>query len=184
MKLLIVRHAIAMDREDYQSAPAAGDLRKDGGRGVERKDDSLRPLTPEGIRKMRKQARGLAALGMKPSVLVTSPFTRTLQTAEILNEVWPALDIRECSALKPGSSPASLIKWLRENIDDEIDTVCLVGHEPHLTQFIGWLLTGHQQTLLVLKKGGACLLDFDALPARSAGQLLWHATPALLRAIR
>jgi phosphohistidine phosphatase len=178
MKLLVVRHAIAMEREEYQAEPSA-DATRPG-----HKDDALRPLTIEGIRKMRRNAKGLVNLVPRPNALITSPLTRAYQTAEILRDVWEGLDIRQTEALRPKSKPGDLVKWIRAHTDEDAHLLTIVGHEPHLTELIGWLLTGQQHSFLELKKGGACLLSFDNAISRSAGTLEWLATPAQLRALR
>ena len=66
MELYIVRHGIAIDREDPK-CPA----------------DPERYLTEEGVEKTKGVAKGLAALGVAPGLFLTSPYTRALQTAEI-----------------------------------------------------------------------------------------------------
>ncbi|MES2857246.1 MAG: phosphoglycerate mutase family protein, partial [Bdellovibrionota bacterium] len=71
MKLLVVRHAIAMKREDFKG-----------------KSDDSRPLTEAGISKMKRNAEGLASLVSAPALLVTSPLVRAVQTFDILRETW------------------------------------------------------------------------------------------------
>ena len=69
MILYIVRHGIAVDREDPKAPPEAE-----------------RPLTAKGIQKTRSAALGLRSAGAKPDVLITSPYVRAAQTAEIFAE--------------------------------------------------------------------------------------------------
>jgi phosphohistidine phosphatase len=57
----------------------------------------------------------------------------------------------------------------------------LVGHEPDLSQWAGWALTGRSQSLLALKKAGACLLEFEGRPEARKGRLLWLLTAGQLR---
>ena len=66
MELYIVRHGIAIDREDPKSPP-----------------DPDRYLTEEGIEKTKQVAKGVAALGIEPDLLISSPYVRAMQTAEI-----------------------------------------------------------------------------------------------------
>ena len=70
-ELYLIRHGIAAER------------------GKEWPDDSKRPLTPEGISRLRKAARGLNALGVGFDQIVTSPLVRTRQTADIFAEELP-----------------------------------------------------------------------------------------------
>ncbi len=73
MQLLVVRHGIAMEREAWAR---------------EHSDDSDRPLTAEGKKKMKECAKGLRALVPRLDVLATSPLTRALQTAAIMAKAY------------------------------------------------------------------------------------------------
>src|SRR5271168_1279325 len=74
MELLIIRHAIAFERNRRRW-----------------RDDGTRPLTPAGMRRSQKAAAGLKELGRAPDRLLTSPLVRARQTAQILTELagWP-----------------------------------------------------------------------------------------------
>ena len=161
MKLLIVRHAIAMEKNEFVG------------------NDDLRPLTLEGIRKMKKNARGLETLVERPSLLVSSPLTRAVQTAELLQTVWEGLEILICESLRPNSKPQALATWINERLDAGRELVTLTGHEPHLSEVIQWMTGGR----IELKKGGACLIEFDDRIAKSAGVLKWLVTPQILRSL-
>ena len=69
MILYLVRHGIAVDPNDPKSP-----------------SEPERPLTAKGVQKTRAAALGLQALGVKPDVLITSPYVRAAQTAEIFAE--------------------------------------------------------------------------------------------------
>ncbi|HEX7242015.1 MAG TPA: histidine phosphatase family protein, partial [Longimicrobiaceae bacterium] len=98
MQLLVVRHAIAEDREEFARTGA---------------DDSLRPLTPEGRRRMRRAARGLRRLVPRLGLLASSPLTRAAQTAQILAEAYGGTETATFPELEPGSHPAALVDRLR-----------------------------------------------------------------------
>ena len=70
MLLYLVRHGIAMDREDPNCPP-----------------DTERPLTPRGMKRTHAAALGLLAMKVKPDAVLTSPWLRSVQTAEIFCEV-------------------------------------------------------------------------------------------------
>jgi phosphohistidine phosphatase len=167
MKLLVVRHAIAMDREDYQKSPPIAP-EKDSV-----KNDEHRPLTLEGLRKMRKGAKNLRELIRKPDLMISSPLTRAVQTAEILMESWSGLPCVESDALKPGAHPDALIEWFLQHpeFSKKKSLVAVVGHEPQLSHLASWLIAGANRSLLTLKKGGACLIEFDGAPRKGRGQL-------------
>src|SRR6202050_2337130 len=114
MILYLVRHGIAVDRTDPKSPP-----------------DPERPLTARGVQKTRSAALGLRALGAKPDVLITSPYVRAVQTAEIFSEALGfAVDkIRVNDHLKPAANPAEII---REITHLRAKEVRFFGHAPHL----------------------------------------------------
>ncbi len=165
MRLLLVRHAIAEEREDFARTG---------------KDDHLRPLTDEGRKKMKQAARGLRSLVPEIDLLATSPLTRAAQTGAILDSVYGGLDVEETDELSPETTPEQFLRWLRQQKGDLIGAV---GHEPSLSQILGWLLTGTDRRLFAFRKGGACLLEFPDEPAGGTATLLWALTPAQLRTL-
>ena len=163
MKLLIIRHAIAEDREDFARTG---------------KDDSLRPITDEGKKKMKQSARGLRTLVPEIDLLATSPLTRAAQTAAILDSVYGGLREVEITELAPESSPVECLSWLRKQAGE---SVAVVGHEPSISLIVSWLLTGTEKRLFSFRKGGACLLEFPGEVGAGTASLLWALTPAQLR---
>jgi phosphohistidine phosphatase len=163
VQLLVIRHAIAVDRTTFA---ATG------------KDDDLRPLTDDGSRKMGRAARGLQRVAGRPDVLATSPLTRAQQTAKIVADVYAMTVSETVEALRPDSSPSMFADWAKER---NADAIAIVGHEPHLSELVSWLMCGAAQSHVALKKGGACLLAFDGPVRRSGGTLKWLLTPAQLR---
>jgi len=161
MRLYLMRHGIAIDREDPDSP-----------------DEAERYLTPKGIQRTRAAARGLVSLRVKPSALLTSPYVRAVQTGEIVCEV---LDLdpkqmRATDALKPEAKPAKLIEDLVSVGGG--DVICF-GHAPHLDEFIAHAVKA-QSTFTALKKSGVARFDVDALsPFRAT--LIWLMTSRALR---
>ena len=184
MKLLVVRHAIAMDREDFQRTARASARTKGADEDIEANDE-FRPLTDDGVRKMKKNAKGLARLVERVDLLVTSPLIRAVQTAEILDEHgWKGVSRAVTPSLKPGMEPAEFLAWLKSREEAKSKaTIAIVGHEPHLSSLVSWLLTSSSRSIFELKKGGACLLEFKAGIEKGRANLLWLSTPAQLRKI-
>src|SRR3979411_1206629 len=108
MDLYIVRHGIAVDREDPK-CPA----------------DPDRYLTEDGIEKTKAVAKGLAALGISPDLFLSSPYLRAMQTAEIFADVlsYPKRKIRQNELLLPGGDPTLFFRELAK--DKHSSTVCL-----------------------------------------------------------
>ena len=164
MDLLVIRHAIAVERDEWSG------------------NDDLRPLTDEGVSKMRKGAQGLAAQVKNVDVLATSPLVRARKTAEIVARAWEHEgELEEVDALRPDQRPEAFVEWVERHA--KRDVVAIVGHEPHLSTLVSWLLTGKSESRLDLKKGGACLVRFEEAPKAARGQLLWLLTANQLRAL-
>ena len=53
-------------------------------RGAAWPDDAKRPLTADGAKRWRREAAGLAALDARPDLILTSPYARARQTADLL----------------------------------------------------------------------------------------------------
>lgn len=164
MKLVIVRHGIAMEREDW---------------AAQSEDDDLRPLTGEGEKRMRRAARGIGAVLKGIDVVATSPLTRARQTARIVADAFGVDALTEVPALAPGVGAEAVVDWLQGQ--DPAATLVLVGHEPDLSDLVAWLTTASHQSFMPLKKGAACLLETEGRPDAGAFQLRWALTPAQLR---
>ena len=163
LELYLIRHGIAAER------------------GKEWPDDSKRPLTPDGISRLRKTARGLNAIGVGFDQIVTSPLVRTRQTADIFaEELKSKPPVVTADALAPAGTPASVIQEIARHVRKP--RVALVGHEPNLGELAAQLIGS--RTPLEFKKGGICRIDFDVLPPKGAGALRWFLTPKILRALR
>lgn len=164
MQLLIVRHAIAEERETW--AP---------------RDDSLRPLTADGKKKMKESAKGLRALVPKIDLLATSPLTRAMQTAQILSKVYDKPEPTVADVLSPGQRPAAVVAWLRTQSGGANKTVAVVGHEPGLGSLGTWLCAGIERSFLDLGKGGACLVELAERIEAGEAMLAWVLRPSQLR---
>jgi phosphohistidine phosphatase len=163
MKLLLIRHAIAEEPEDFARTG---------------KDDRQRPLTDEGRKKMKQNAKGLRELIPEIDLLATSPLTRAAQTAAILDSIYGGLSEVEIEELAPEATPTEFLRWLRKQ---KGETIAAVGHEPSLSLILAWLLTGTERRLFSFRKGGACLLELADEPAAGTATLLWALTPGQLR---
>ena len=161
MHLYLIRHGIAVDREDPNCPP-----------------DTERPLTPKGMKRSHAAALGLRALDIKPDAVLTSPWLRAAQTAEIFCEtiVYPNKKIIFTDALKGTSAPPDLLREL-QSLKGKV--VFCFGHEPHLHQVIGYVLHTHAK-ITELKKAGIAVLDLERF-APPQGRLLALYPPSTLR---
>ncbi len=172
MNVLIIRHAIAMEREDFFKTNA---------------DDEQRPLILEGIKKMRKNVIGLRRVVPYIKVLYSSPLVRAVQTAKIVSDHYEEMPVEKCDFLKPESDPADLVEFIKSaakgftRAEQETSAFAVVGHEPHLSELIGYLATGKSTPLFELRKGGACLINFESGIVAGKGKLEWLLKPSIMR---
>src|ERR1035441_8803003 len=132
MDLLIIRHAIALERDRHRW-----------------RDDGARPLSPAGIRRARKAAAGLKQFSKSPDRLLTSPLVRARQTAQILTEVagWPQAE--EVPQLSPGEPALAVLTLLGK---DRSKLVAVVGHQPGLGHLLTACLLGDRGALPIAMK--------------------------------
>jgi phosphohistidine phosphatase len=162
-ELYLIRHGLAEER------------------GENWPDDAKRPLTAEGVTRLRRSARGLARLGVSLDLMLTSPLVRARQTAETLAADFdprPAIVVMD--ALAPEGSIQAVIADLHKHA--KRTRIALVGHEPGIGELAARLAGARQA--LQFKKGAVCRIDVDALPPATAGSLRWFVPPKILRALK
>lgn len=159
MKLLLVRHGIALDRDTP---------------GV---SDNLRPLTEEGARKFQKTARGLAAL-VTADLILTSPLLRAKQTAEILARHWPGVATQESDPLGEGARE-KFEESLTRAAEDAV--IAAVGHEPFMSEWTAHWLGAAAGAAFEYKKGGAALIEFRGRPVEEGGRLVFFLAPKAVK---
>jgi phosphohistidine phosphatase len=164
MYVLVIRHAAAMDKEEFARSG---------------RSDDERPLTPAGKKEMARVARALRALVPKLDALAPSPLVRARETAAIVASAYRMKVSAATRSLDPDAKPTAFVRWLATH--RKADTVAVIGHEPHLGALVTWLLAGLDEQRVELKKGGACLLRFDGKPRRAGARMEWLLTPAHLR---
>jgi phosphohistidine phosphatase len=159
MELIVFRHGIAEDR-------ATG------------KSDADRPLTAEGLDKTGRAAAGLLKIAPRPQVILTSPKTRAVQTAELAGQAF-GIRLETAEVLATGDVAAMLDALAGR---DE-RRIMIVGHEPDFSEIIERLIFGRMTGTIELKKAGAALIDIAGRidTARVCGMLRWLATPKMLR---
>lgn len=167
MDLYILRHAIAKAQTGSNPGP-----------------DSQRPLTVEGVEKMRQGARGMRAMELEFDLILSSPFVRAKHTAEIVANLFELSGKLELSAtLAADGNPKDLIEELKRKYAKR-KSVLLVGHEPYLSRLISLLVSGSTSLPIELKKGGLCKLSVDTLVYGRCATLEWLLTPRQLRKLK
>jgi phosphohistidine phosphatase len=166
MRLYLLRHATAVPR---------------GTPGFTR--DADRPLTEAGRREARAVAKGLKRLRKSPDLILTSPYRRAQETAEQAARVFGrSVPVETADALRAEASPedaAGALAAFRR-----AEAVLAVGHEPHLSTWLGWLVAGRGGLRCTFKKAGVACVELERVPpAAGSGTLRWLATPRHLMLI-
>lgn len=164
MLLYLMRHGIAVDRGDPKCPPEA-----------------KRPLTEKGARRTAAAAQGLVRMIDPPELIVSSPYVRARQTAELVADAFSIKhkDIAQTPALLPEANPRELFEFLEAHNGK---TVLCAGHAPNLDLVLGSALGSKRMSVTAMKKAAVACLKFSALRAGLA-DLLWLAEPRLLRAL-
>jgi phosphohistidine phosphatase len=158
MDLYVIRHAEAVKWDE------------DDGHG-----DAERPLTEAGEGQARALATALQRRGVRLSHVLCSPLLRAQQTAEGMLRQWtgPAPELQTCDGLAPGGRRKRLAKALDKL---KADAVAVVGHDPDLSEFVGWLL-GSRKLAVELAKAGVALVHCPEGVGKGQGSLAWLVTP-------
>jgi len=162
-ELYLIRHGLAEERGDAWP------------------DDTRRPLTEEGISRLKKGARGLVRLGLEFDVVLTSPLVRARQTAEVFAAAFNArTPLVVIDSLTPEGSVQGVMNDLEQHARRA--RIALVGHEPGIGELAARLLGTRRP--LEFKKGAVCRIDIESIPPAGPGTLRWFLTPKILRELR
>ncbi|WP_281950627.1 SixA phosphatase family protein [Nitrosophilus kaiyonis] len=119
MKLLFIRHAKALKRDEWSD------------------DDLLRPLSEKGIKVSKEFFSKLPKI-FDIDIIISSKAKRAYETAEILSQYYPNSIFTTSKLLNPGASYIDINILLQEYIDYE--NIALVGHEPDISQIVSNIL--------------------------------------------
>jgi phosphohistidine phosphatase len=146
MLLLLNRHANAGQRDPAQWP-----------------DDRDRPLTDKGRKVQGEVSRWLRKRDLTPALVLTSPWTRAAQTAQILVEVARvAQPPVPCEALAEDPDLARLQDCVGEQPPDA--TIAMVGHSPWMEELAAILLGESASSLQIdFPKSGLMGIELDRL---------------------
>lgn len=164
MDCVLFRHGIAMARDEWEGP------------------DADRPLTGRGAKRVAQVTVGLQWLAVRPTLILSSPLVRAIETANIVHTSLRALSSMQIvDALLPDAPSDQLLSVL-ENLPPKSCVIC-IGHEPHLGMIASVMLTGMPSRAFPFKKAGACLIELSTPWKPGQGILRWWLTPSQLRAI-
>ena len=159
MHLYVIRHADAVPL---------------GEQGIQH--DEQRPLTPKGEAQAEALARALGRLGIHLDALLTSPLVRARQTAKRI--ATKSVGAKECPSLAPGRKKRQMLERIRET---KGEAVGIVGHNPDLSELVGWFV-GDKNVGIELDKSGVACVAFDGKASKGGGVLVWMVSPEWIAA--
>jgi phosphohistidine phosphatase len=151
MQLWLVRHALALEREEFDGP------------------DAERPLTRKGRRRFRKFCDRLLEGTGVPNAVITSPLVRAADTAAILAKAARIgkSEVVTTDLLAPGVDLTALLEMVHEQPGERM---ALVGHEPDMSQMLSELVGGGNFSF---GKGFIAAVDFEGAPTIGTGRLQW-----------
>jgi phosphohistidine phosphatase len=164
VNIYILRHGIAVER----GSP-------------EFENDSQRPLTPEGKRQLHRTSRALEKMKLEFDLILSSPFARARQTAEIVaGELKLRKQLRFSDELQPDGNAKNLFRQLHD-LKPAPENILLIGHEPYLSCLISLLVSSDKNVAIDFKKGGLCKLEVEKLRTGKCARLAWLLTPKQMK---
>jgi len=158
MEIYLLRHAVAED------SAATG-------------RDADRRLTDEGRAKLRRVLERAHQAGVRPSLILSSPYRRALETAEIAaRELGYEGEIVRLPVLMPDGSPQEVWDAIREHRNES--AVLIAGHEPLFSATVAFLL-GSAHSMVHFRKGALVRIDVKTTGPNPAGVLEWMLTAKL-----
>jgi phosphohistidine phosphatase len=156
MQIYLLRHAIAEAARPGQA-------------------DSERALTSEGRRKLRDVLKVVKAAEVKPTLILTSPYKRAVETAELAASVLGyKSELLRTKSLVPESDPS--LVWDEIRVHKDEPEVMIVGHEPLFSHLVAYLLDS-PALVVDFKKGALVRIDMDQFGVKPHGILRWFLPP-------
>ena len=158
MELYLFRHGIAEDAQPGRR-------------------DADRALTDEGRKKVAEVVKTARRAGLQPSLIISSPYVRAVQTANVAVETLGYKgEIVRIDALVPHGSPETLWRELRDYREES--AILLAGHEPMMSRLVAYLLAA-PALRVEMKKAAMVRIDVESVGVSPHGVLRWMLTPKL-----
>ena len=157
VQIYLLRHGIAED-------------------GKPGRPDAERALTEEGRDKLRRVLKRARSADCSPSLILTSPYRRAVETAAVAAEVLGCKQVLQTRALVPEAPPNESWEEIRAHKDEA--AILLASHEPLMSSLASYLL--RSPALQVdMKKAALVRVDCDRLASEPRGILKWMLTPGV-----
>jgi phosphohistidine phosphatase len=162
MLLLLVRHADAGNRDSAKWP-----------------DDRDRPLTDKGRKVQRRVSKALRRFELVPTLVLTSPWIRAAQTAQVMVETLGIQPAVPCEPLAEDPDLVRLTDYVGEQGSEA--RVALVGHSPWIEELAAILLGGGTAGVRIdFPKSGVMGIDLGELSA-GAGELQFFLRPKMTK---
>jgi phosphohistidine phosphatase len=139
------------------------------------RSDAERKLTEAGREEIRRAVECARKASLAPSLILSSPYVRAIQTAEIAAGVLEYHGtIVRTDALMPSGSPARVWDEIRSRQDET--EILLAGHEPLMSQLAAYFLDSpalqvHMRTATLVR------IDMERFAGNPHGILKWMLPP-------
>jgi phosphohistidine phosphatase len=158
MQIYLLRHGISEDARQGQA-------------------DSDRALTDEGRDKLRRVLKRARSAELDPSVILSSPYRRALETAAVAADVLGYKgQIVRIKALTPEASPFDTWEEIRDRKGER--SILLASHQPLMSSLVAFLLDS-PSLMVDMKKAALVRIDCDSIGSKPRGILKWMLTPAV-----
>lgn len=130
---------------------------------------------------MQRVAKGMKNSGVSFDFILSSPYARALETAEIVAHVYREKKrVKTTELLAAEENPRDFVRHLKKNCRVSA-RILVAGHEPFLGRLASLLLIGRSGLSIRFKKAGLCKITLDSLK-KSGGlaRLDWLLTPCQL----
>ncbi|MGC8770052.1 MAG: phosphohistidine phosphatase SixA [Brevinematia bacterium] len=166
MEIYIVRHALAENAD-------------------EKKDDKDRSLIDKGFKETKAIGKILKKLDVKPDLLVSSPLTRAIQTADIIaSKLNYKKKINVAKELLPESKPEDILNLITSKIGSKVKSLIIVGHMPLLGEFISFLL-GIKNFVFEIEKSGVYIIEMNFNEKKQIEAIFkGYITPSMARRLK
>lgn len=144
---------------------------KAGERGEAYPDDSLRPLVKKGHKQSETLSKAMAVLRISLDRLCSSPYVRAKETAEAfkgrLKKSGKAVELKSLAR----HDYEELLEDLQDFNLEPDSHIAIVGHEPYLSEFCSFMLSGSSDEVALRFKKATMVHLYGTL---QAGTMVMH----------
>lgn len=149
-----------------------------GEAGATAPNDFERTLTVRGESDAIGAGRALKAIIPRVHRILASPLVRAQQTAALVQQFFPTVEIEPCDHLIPGADSRNLFTELQHSTNDS--NLLLISHEPFISTCISTLTYGSSEARIVIRPASVACVQVGPILQRGAGRLEWLMNAELL----